>query len=174
MLKQESVLLFDEVDNLTLSQIRHICFSHFAVRLEQELLEKTNTPDKYGTGMYKQFYDLYGKQITYNTKNISFEQLITTKDSCNLYEFCGNYFGLQPEIRCDGASNGRTTQRTIFTIPEKPHKQEQCEQPVCSQQKDYKTLVNFSKFFGVGEFPFMSIRIVRIGNQDYFMYTISR
>ena len=46
MLKQESVLLFDEVDNLTLSQIRHICFSHFAVRLEQDLLEKSNTPDK--------------------------------------------------------------------------------------------------------------------------------
>jgi hypothetical protein len=32
----------------------------------------------------------------------------------------------------------------------------------------------FMELFGVGEFPFLHLNIVRIGNHDYYFYTITR
>ena len=44
----------------------------------------------------------------------------------------------------------------------------------CDYFDNLKKLVEYDRFFGVGEFPYLIFTIIRIGNQDYYFGKITR
>lgn len=50
----------------------------------------------------------------------------------------------------------------------------QCESPVDDRIVEIKDIPNWKELFGAGEFPFFNIYAFRLGNTEYYTYTITR
>ena len=50
----------------------------------------------------------------------------------------------------------------------------QCESPVDDRIIEIKDIPNWKELFGAGEFPFFNIYAFRLGNTEYYTYTITR
>ena len=171
MLVTENVIGMGVVGDLGVEQMKHFVFTDFANHLKQEILETEH--HKQGLQNYGYFEAEYGKKITYNNKNISYQ------DICyDLKEFCGHYFELKSTEVCDGGSNEVTKYRTVFEVPTEDEVHAKCEETQSNISCDYfdnlKKLVEYDRFFGAGEFPYLIFTIIRIGNQDYYFGKITR
>lgn len=187
MLIEKVVFNFKEVEEESLSDIKNECMADFAVSLKEALISNDERIRKFwldssttyggdskpgSIANYKVFSDLYGSKIKYNSKNIVFEETITNNPSnhWNLRETCAGIYGLKwvkgteehsayYEYRKDGLElQGKCPAR--LRIEERP------------EAKEY--LRNFYKAFSVGEFPFMTVTVIRLGNKDHFFYSIHR
>ena len=171
MLITEKVLCMRAVGDLTIAEMKEQCFRQFANYLKQELLETEH--HKQGLQNYSYFEAEYAKQISYNNKNISYEEVFY-----DLREFCGYYYGLKPEIRTLGGSDEKTVEYLVFNIPteeefHKAHERNNTD-PSTEEYKNLQKLESYYKFFGQGEFPYLKLTILRIGNQDYYFAKLIR
>ena len=171
MLVTEKVLYMGEVGDLTINQIKETLFHRFCINLKQEILETDH--HKQGLQNYGYFESEYATKISYNNKNITYQET-----SYELKERCGYLLGLIPKTVYDGASNEITKERTIFELPTEEEFFKDYKEKECSlAANDYARLqkfINYSDFFGRGEFPGMMITIIRIGNQDYYFGKLIR
>ena len=175
MLVTEHVLYMGEVRDLTLEQIKRNCFTQFAINLKRELLENKPYPHKSGLQNYEFFNKEYGKKIQYNNKNITYKEMFS-----DLKDFCGQFFGLiQKDFKnpptCVGAfSTWEVPTKEEYDTKVKKIWEETGMYTDSSEYENIKLCGNFTEFFGKGEFPFMEITLLRLGNQDYYFAQIVR
>lgn len=165
--ENERVFNFNPVKNMTLEEIKDDCFNHFTTNLKMYVMQPGDPHPKITTNgihQYNHFKNEFGKNVSYNSKNREFYQLYT-----DLKEHVKN--NLYHEVKC---AEGQKVEpagahymlsqndKTFIRIIVKP------------EDTTIFYLNDFMELFGAGEFPFMGISIVRIGNHDYYFYTISR
>ena len=158
MLVEMQTFLFEEVGDLTISRMKELCALDFAVKLKNEIAADPSFD--YSIQHYESFKK-YTHTIKFNSKNISFEDI----DYDILRKQCEDIYNLTPLY------SGGTNEPSIITGYKLENLDTSSEK---SREEVSIDLTNFHKYFGVGEFPAMHFYIVRIGNQDYFFYTITR
>lgn len=188
MLIEKVAFNFNEVGEKSLTDIKNECLVSFAYRL-QEALTSTNEKirkfwldssttyagdSKPGSiANYKIFQDLFGSKIKYNSKNIVFECTIynNDRDAWSLRQTCADVYGLEwvegtPETSSYYRYKKSNERLTCDTC---------CAEFVGTEREAAdECLRNFYSAFGVGEFPFMTITIIRLGNKDHYFYDIHR
>ena len=188
MLIDKVVFNFNEVGEKSLSDIKNECMVSFASHLKEALTSKDekirrfwlDSSTTYGgdskpgsTANYKIFSDLFGTKIKYNSKSIVFEETITNgySNPWSLRNTCADVYGLEwvessencssyYRYRKDGLKLHCNTCCTEFVGGERPEADEY--------------LRNFYKAFSIGEFPYMTITLIRLGNKDHYFYNIHR
>lgn len=151
MIKINTPLII-RADQTTLGEFEQQAISNFASHVYNLWWDQTEGNNKeentiYSLGFYKTFYDKTAKnKFEINPKNINFEMLITDV-----------YDKVQEHVCFLDALNSKTQGN--------PPEVKMC---LAKDIKDYK------KLFGVGEFPYILIRAFRLGNTEYFCYTITR
>lgn len=188
MLIENVVFNFYEVGEKSLADIKNECLSHFASRLkdcltsDNEKIRKfwvdrgldnsPDTPFKGSIANYKIFQNLYGSSIKYNSKSIVFEETITHNPDniWNVKQYCMDMYNLEYiEKTEDHSGYYRYKPSNCVKAYDK------CECSVGSERDDaQEALRHFYSAFGVGEFPFLTIKIIRLGNKDHYFYTIHR
>lgn len=188
MLIDKVVFNFHEVGEKSLEEIKAECLASFATDLKialtssQEHIRKfwldkfvraDGTETKGSIANYKIFQDLFGAKIKYNSKSIVFEETLYNHPDgpWSPKRTCMEVYGLEfvPEsencssfyrYREDGLTRKCDTCCTEF---------------VGDKMEDSKErLRHFYTAFGVGEFPFITITVIRLGNKDHYFYSIHR
>ena len=123
---------------------------------------------------YKHFQDFFGNKIKYNSKSIVFEETFTSNPDkmWNVRQFCMDYYNLEYV---------EETQEHSGYFRYKSNTREVRNDDCCCaewvgdlrEEADNK-LRDFYYVFGVGEFPFITITIIRLGNKEHYFYTIHR
>ena len=189
MLIENVVFNFYEVGEKGFADIKNECLSHFASRLKDCLtssnerirrfwcdfsLTNDGSDVKGSIANYKIFQDLYGSKIKYNTKSIIFEETITNNPESiwNVKQYCMDMYNLEYVEETDEHSgyyrykpNPSNCIRTY----------DKCECSVGEDRDNAEEMLrHFYSAFGVGEFPFLTVKIIRLGNKDHYFYTIHR
>lgn len=188
MLIENIVFNFHEVGEKSFEEIKNECLVSFAVDLKIALTSNethlrqfwcdTHTKNDGSTGEgsvanYKIFQDYFGSKIKYNSKSIVFEETLYNGIGrpWSPQQTCMDVYGLEYvegtgttspyyRYRRDGAT------RTCDTC---------CMEAVGDKREDYEEkLRHFYTSFGVGEFPYITITMIRLGNKDHYFYTIHR
>ena len=185
MLIEQTVFNFHEVGEKSFEEIKNECLVSFAVDLKIALTSSDehtvatfalfNKEGNYkGTiANYKAFQELFGSKVKYNSKSIVFEE--------TLYNYpngpwspkgtCMDVYGLEyiePTNETSGYYRYRKDgiKRTCNTC---------CMEAVGDKREDAEErLRNFYTAFSIGEFPFITITMIRLGNKDHYFYTIHR
>ena len=188
MLIEKVAFNFNEVGEKSLTDIKNECMVSFAHRLKEALtsdeekirkfwLDSSSTfagDSKPGSiANYKVFQDLFGSKIKYNSKNIVYEEVIYNNDRSpwNLRQTCADVYGLEWVES--------TTETSPYYRYKKSNEKLTCDTCCCDsvngkREAADECLRNFYKAFGLGEFPFMTITIIRLGNKDHYFYDIHR
>ena len=180
MLIEKQIFNFHEVGEKSFEEIKNECLVHFAVSLKEALISSQEHIRKFWSessiANYKIFNDLFSSMIKYNSKNIVFEEVLhngmnkpwslqqTFMDVCGLEyvqptEEASGYYKLRndiPTLRCDTCC--------MATVDEESN----------LSKESIKRIENFYTSFGVGEFPFMTVTLIRLGNKDHYFYNIHR
>ena len=177
MLIEKVVFNFNEVGEKSLMDIKNECMVSFAYKLKEALTSNEEKIRKFWSessiANYKVFQDLFGSKIKYNSKNIVLEEVVYNNDRSlwNLKQTCADVYGLEyVEGTAETSdyfrykkSKGKLTCDTC------------CAESVGTEREAAdECLRNFYKSFGLGEFPFMTITIIRLGNKDHYFYDIHR
>lgn len=177
MLLEERVFNFGEVGEKSMLDIKNECLIDFAYKLK-ELLEADEGGERHwGTWNYKYFQDSFSSKIKYNTKSIVFEETITSNNpnDCSVKDTCSAVYGLE---WVEGAENHSGYFRyPKYEVAKLTHPEYCCAVNKSDKEADEVTLENirkFYEFFGLGEFPFITITIIRLGNKDHYFYRIHR
>ena len=188
MLLERVVFNFHEVGEKGLDDIRNECLSHFASRLNEVITSdnkryRTFWQDEWSDNSgrmkkgcianYKHFRDFFGNTIKYNSKSIVFEETITNDPDklWNVKQFCMDYYNLEYIEETEEhsgyfryKSNNRAIESNDCCVEWVGGKRDSADEK----------LRDFYYSFGVGEFPFITIILVRLGNKEYYFYTIHR
>ena len=188
MLIENVVFNFHEVGEKSFEEIKNECLVSFACNLKEALTsidEKIrkfwvdsstsfNGKERRGSlANYKNFSDLYGSFIKYNSKNIVFEETFTNGigKPWSVQQTCMDVYGLE-YIKETANTSGFYKYRddgihmTCDTC---------CAEFIGDKFDDAKErLRHFYTAFGAGEFPFITVTVIRIGNKDHYFYTIHR
>lgn len=176
-----------EVGDKTIQDIKSECLADFAYNL-QSLIWSNETwsfNSNYGVNRtcdssspifstiahYKTYENSFGHSIKYNSKNIVFEELISNDKSKSrgVQGTCADMYGLTKDQ--DGTYSYTKVRLTCAT--RYPNVGCECSPEEVSAAKS-DALRDFHLFFGAGEFPFINIHVIRIGNVDHYFYTITR
>ena len=181
MLVETNVLFMDELGDLTLSKVKENCYAYFAANLKHELLSKSQMENTMGLFNYDEFVKTYGKKIQYNNKNITY-----TETFYDLKDYCGRFYNLQQEYELVNVgleykpSDGKAYKKWV--CPNREEYEEKVKKAfnqkgICTDVNEYAEMQvcsHFTDYFGKGEFPFMTITLLRLGNQDYYFAQIVR
>lgn len=174
MLLDQVVFNFNEVGEKSVLDIKNECLCHFAYRLK-DLLEADNGDSTWGIWNYKTFQGNFGSKIKYNSKNIVYEETLYNDEPWSVKDTCKECYGLE---WVEGSENQSGYYRyPNHTVPRRYHPNI-CTESVKS--KEYKSEIaeenirRFSEYFGLGEFPFITITMIRLGNKDHYFYRIHR
>ena len=161
MILSEYAHCFEPVGNNSIDMIKTHCIDNF---FKYIIWFVGNRIDGDNTSIqnYDTFDGLYGEKITYNNKNIQF-----VSDIQNVHQ--------EFERFVKNSVSDRESSRTS----EQPVSFDEKEEIAFSRlmenvEKDGKTYKRYDCLFGAGEFPFLILKIARIGNKDYFWYVLSR
>ena len=178
MLIEQNVFGFYEVGEKSFMDIKNYCLSSFARDLKEALTSSNEKirmfwVEEGSTANYKIFRDYFGSKIKYNSKNIVFEETITNNPESpwSVRQVCMDTYGLEyiPET-VDHSAYFRYRKDEL-----RRSYGDACECYVGEPLPDAEEkLRNFYEAFGKGEFPFITITIIRLGNKDHFFYTIHR
>ena len=189
MLIDAQVYGFREVNDQSFEDIKITCLAHFASNLREALTSKQerirkwwvdsatsydgNHINKGSIANYKMFADFFSTHIKYNTKSIVFEETITNDPNAfySVKGHCASFFGLEYipateehsgyyRYRKDGIRQRCDNVCECFVGEKVPDEEER--------------LRHFDEAFGKGEFPFLTIIIIRLGNKDHYFYTVHR
>ena len=176
MLIEAIVFNFREVGEKSVMDIKNECLCSFAYDLKG-LLEEEDGNRTWGVWNYKYFQDNYGSKIKYNSKNIVYEETLYNNEPWSVKDTCRACYGLE---WVEGSENQSGYYRyPSYPVPKRVHP-EVCEQhihPTCREQKPEvveENIRHFNEFFGKGEFPFITITMIRLGNKEHYFYTIHR
>ena len=192
MLIEKSVFNFHEVGEKSLDDIKHECLEHFARLLKYALISNTEeimrnfkirVDDDYkgSTLNYRAFEMLMGAHpIKFNSKNIVFEEMLNNNPGPFSVECtCADMYELEYVEGTEETSSFYKFNVTQYDNPKGNCTCETecscaCECPENKRPNSAEYIRNFNKAFGVGEFPFMTITIIRLGNKDHYFYNIHR
>ena len=191
MLIDRVVFNFHEVGEKSFEEIKNECLVSFAVDLKIALTSgdehiRTFWSDKHlcydgqtregDLINYKNFQDFFGSKIKYNSKNIVFEETLYNYPDgpWSPKRTCMEVYGLEyiePTNETSGYYRYRKDglKRNYDTCC--------CEyvgelEDVTRESEE--RLRHFDVAFSMGEFPFITITIIRLGNKDHYFYTIHR
>ena len=161
MILSEYAHCFEPVGNSSIDMIKTRCIDNFfkyIVWFVGNRIDGNNTSIQ----NYDIFDGLYGTRITYNNKNIQFVSEIQ-----NVHQDFENFVKKSVSVK------------EVVQKSEQPVIIEEKENIAFSRlmenvEKDGKTYKRYDCLFGAGEFPFLILKIARIGNKDYFWYVLSR
>ena len=170
MLIETEALNLQEVGEKSLDAIKLSCLQHFAHCLRECILEsnRSNLSETYN---YTKFKNLYAEDIKYNSKNVIFESVIYNNGRYSVQDTCADLFMLR---RIEAQDTSNTYFYEFWRNSKDDEEKDCCEAECCSKAVDLNRLLNFHKFFGVGEFPYITITVIRIGNVDHYFYRIHR
>lgn len=168
MIKTEVVHDFDVLKNETIDEL----VTKFVNDFEYKIYTLIRNIGEHGLPMSIRMYDTFnilkGKRISYNNKNVEYEEVKT-----DLYTFVKNdlktrksfdaeYNGIDIDcVECNGVDIESELESDARTwLLDKNGKNPKYQ--------------NWECLFGLGEFPHMIIKIVRIGNKKYSFYNITR
>ena len=174
MLIEARVFNFREVGERSLLDIKNECLVDFAYKLK-ELLEADEGERNWGVWNYKYFQDCFSSKIKYNTKSIVFEETVYNQEPWSVKDTCRSAYGLE-------WIEGTEEHSGYYRYP--AHEVAKLTYPfvctecvTCKEEKTDVQLENvrkFDEFFGRGEFPFITITLIRLGNKEHYFYTIHR
>ena len=174
MLIEQKVFNLREVGEKSLDDIKNECLVQFAYDLKNVLEHIDEFRE--GTWNYKFIQDTFATAIKYNSKNIVFEETIHNdlNGAWSVRGTCMDVYGLEWVEGTEEHSGYYRYRKNAEKLRCSTAYGEEC---TCSESKTAsaeENLRKFYEFFGVGEFPFMTIIIIRIGNKDHYFYTIHR
>ena len=169
-----------EVGEKSIADIKNECLCSFAYDLK-EVLEADEGNSTWGTWNYKYFQDRFGSKIKFNSKNIVYEETLYNHEPWSVKDTCRACYGLE---YVEGTENTSSYYRyPSHTVPKMAHP-EVCSERVinafvdlCDEEKSKLQLDNvrrFDEYFGKGEFPFITITLLRLGNVDHYFYRMHR
>ena len=177
MLIETCAFNLQEVGEKSFLEIKNECLHNFASRL-REALTTTNESirkfwvEKGSIANYKIFSDYFGTKIKYNTKSIVFEETLHNNldNPWGVRQTCMNAYNLEYVEETENTSGYYRYRK------DKNYYSEKCEFVGEQLQEDIseENIRNFYDAFGKGEFPFLTILIIRLGNKDHYFYTIHR
>lgn len=187
MLIEEVVFNFQEVGEKSFEDVKFVCLSNFASRLKEALTsndpkirnfwrDTSTTNDgrvvEGSLANYSIFKSLFGSKIKYNSKSIVLETTITSNPNnpWNVVNTCRDMYGLEyvePSENQSGYFRYRKDSLTLVGAS-------CCESSSEKRPDAEERLRNFYTAFTKGEFPFITVTIIRLGNKDHFFYTIHR
>lgn len=144
MFLEKKVHNFQRVDEYTLDEIKDSCMWDFWHKITEGV--RKHKFFEYGTHNYRVFDSQFGENISYNSKNLIFSKM--HNDIRGILE--------QRHFDCRSCMQYETSDESKSDILPPLTKDE------------------FTALFGKGEFPFMIIDVIRVGNHDYSYYTITR
>ena len=163
-----------EVGEKSIADIKNECLCNFAYDLK-EVLEADEGNSTWGTWNYKFFQGTYGSKIKFNSKNIVYEETLYNHEPWSVKDTCRACYGLE---YVEGTENTSSYYRyPSHSVPKMIHPEVCCERVTDKETKTELQLENvrrFDEFFGRGEFPFMTITLIRLGNIDHYFYRIHR
>lgn len=188
MLIERNVFNFQEVGEKSFEEIKNECLVSFAVNLKIALTSSDEHLRKFWTDShvcndgqtregsvvnYKVFQEYFGSTIKYNSKSIVFEETLYNYPDgpWSPKRTCMEVYGLEyiePTNETSGYYRYRKDglRRTCDTC---------CMEAVGDKKEDAEErLRHFDTAFSAGEFPFITITIIRLGNKDHYFYTIHR
>lgn len=189
MLIDAQVYGFREVNDQSFEDVKITCLAHFASNLREALTSKQERirkwwvnsatsydgkrTDKGSVANYKIFADLFSTHIKYNSKSIVFEETITNDPNAfySVKGHCASFFGLEYIPATD--------EHSAYYRYRKDGIRQRCDN-VCEcfvgekLPDEEERLRHFDEAFGKGEFPFLTITIIRLGNKDHYFYTVHR
>ena len=182
MLFETTVFNMYSVEDHALCDIKNLCLKHFAERLEEVLTSGNSKFRQFwvesgSTANYKFFQDWFGSKITYNTKNIVFEETLTNNPNqlWNVRQYCADYFNLElTQETGEGSPYYQFRKGRESFLKENGCYAEAYVGGSRPKAEAEEAILNFYESFGVGEFPFIVITVLRIGNKDHFFYRITR
>ena len=168
MLMTEEAHCFNELRKLSIEQAQMECVEDFYNNLRR-FAGKELDYDERSLENYNRFDGFCGKRISYNNKNVQFVALIAREQSTDLI-----YRWLENDKKED-SYNSNNVMSIDEELMEKGVKR-LCESielsnPITDAKQN---LPRYRVIFGVGEFPFLNFKIARIGNKEYFWYTLTR
>jgi hypothetical protein len=191
MLIEQTVFNFHEVGEKSFEEIKNECLVSFAVDLKIALTSSEEHIRRFwadshvcydgqtregSLANYKVFQDNFGSKIKYNSKSIVFEETLHNGmgKPWSLQQTCMDVYGLEyvtGDVNHSGyysfkEDNVRMTCPTVCCeyVGEKENFSKESEE----------RLKNFYNAFSTGEFPFMTITVIRLGNKDHYFYRIHR
>lgn len=188
MLIEQVVFNFHEVGEKSFEEIKNECLVSFAVDLKialtsnNEHLRKwwcdthTKNDGRIGEGSlsnYKIFQDEFGTKIKYNSKSIVFEETLHNglNRPWSVQQTCMDVYGLEYVEASENTSSYYRYRKDGLTRT--------CDTCCCEFVGDRcadseERLRHFYTAFTKGEFPFITVTIIRLGNKDHYFYTIHR
>lgn len=166
MIQQRTVHCFTELKNESIDKIKDICVNDFMIKI-YKLVKQSKEK---GTFNYDKF-DRLGRNITYNNKNIEYQETFCDiLDICkleidNIYKDVCVCLEKEAEENKEIANWLKSNYEYLLNLY---NEEKDCSETIV------KTTTNLNGLFGVGEFPFMVITIARIGNNKYYFYQIVR
>ena len=187
MIIENKVFNMREVGDKSIQEIKSECLADFAYNLQSLIWSEENwsydehctvniadskSPTFSTLAHYKTYEDTYGTIIKYNSKNIVYEELISNnKVNCDgVQTTCAKHYGLArgTEEECYSYITEQLRCHSRY-----PNVGCECSAEEVSVNKK-EALRNFHLFFGRGEFPYINIHVIRVGNVDHYFYTITR
>ena len=164
-----------EVGEKSIADIKNECLCNFAYDLK-EVLEADEGNSTWGTWNYKYFQDRFGSKIKFNSKNIVYEEMLSNREPWSVKDTCRACYGLE---YVEGTENTSSYYRyPNHTVPKMIHPEVCCERvrdkDEAKSELQLENVRRFSEYFGLGEFPFITITLLRLGNVDHFFYRIHR
>lgn len=191
MLIENVVFNFHEVGEKSFEEIKNECLVSFAVDLKIALTSSeehlrmfwcdTHTRNDGQTGEgslanYKVFQDEFGTTIKYNSKSVVFEETLHNGMGrpWSLQQTCMDVYGLE---YVEGT--GTTSPYYRYKRDGVTKTCDTCCMEAVNGNENYtkeseERLRHFFTAFSTGEFPFMTITILRLGNKDHYFYRIHR
>lgn len=151
MIKTEVVHCFGVLKNETIDELVTKFVNDFEYKI-YSLIPELGECLPMSIKMYDTFNVLKGKRISYNNKNIEYEEIET-----DLYTRFKN--NNSDELKCNIVETEDEFCARIWLM---------------NKNEKNSKYQNWECLFGLGEFPHMIIKIVRIGNQKYSFYSITR
>ena len=175
MIIEKMAFNLSPIEEQSLEDIKNLCLRHFASNLKYVITSKDEKIRKLwnesSTLNYKVFQDLFSSSIKYNSKNIVFEETLTSNSNnvfWNVKEYCMSMYNLEYVEPTDNTSGYFRYRKN------RNNDEDQCCCNESFSEKSEEALRNFYYAFGVGEFPYIEIEIIRLGNKDHYFYAITR
>lgn len=188
MLIEAQVFNFHEVGEKSFEEIKNECLVSFATNLKIALTSKDESIRKFwiessksfdgkesrgSVANYKNFHDFFSSMIKYNSKSIVFEETLYNGISkpWSVQQACMDVYGLEYIEGTESTSSYYRYRKDGLHLTSPTC----CTEFVGDKCDDSEErLRHFYTAFGAGEFPFITVTIIRIGNKDHYFYTIHR
>lgn len=188
MLIEKQVFNFHEVGEKSFEEVKNECLVSFAVDLRIALTSTDEHIRKFwcdthvcndGTtkdgsvANYKHFHDFFSTMIKYNSKSIVFEETLHNGigKPWSIQQTCMDVYGLDYIPATENTSGYYTYRKNSPTLI-----CDTCCMEAVGEKRDdsEERLKHFYTAFSAGEFPFITVTVIRIGNKDHYFYSIHR